>query len=176
MKKLFVFFLGLLLVQGLFAQEWSNKGYYKVWVELDYSRMYGTIYQLQDSAILIGDLEWLKSGEEIPYRIIPVNAIDQINVRKKGSVGRGILIGAAAGFATGAILGLAEGDDAESSGWNFFSMTAEEKALGYGVLLAVPGSILGGLIGSTKIKIPLNRNLDTYQAQREKLKRYTLKF
>lgn len=56
--------------------------------------------------------------------------------------GRGALIGLGAGAATGALIGLVSGDD--PPGW--FAFTAEEKALGLGVIFAPVGALVGALV------------------------------
>lgn len=62
-----------------------------------------------------------------------------------GGFGRGFAIGGGIGAALGVVSGLASGDD-EPGGW--FHMSAEDKALGGGLLLGAGGGLVGGLIGA----------------------------
>ena len=77
---------------------------------------------------------------------ISTSQIRELHIKKKGrGAWEGFGIGLVAGAATGALIGSANGDDpgVGEPGHDIFSATAEEKAVGYGVL----GGLLGGLIG-----------------------------
>ena len=78
--------------------------------------------------------------------------------------------GPLAGFATGALAGLASGDD--SGG--FISFTAEQKALGFGILFAIPGGIIGAIVGGKKTSIPIYGKKDAYARQKEELRKFQL--
>lgn len=61
-----------------------------------------------------------------------------------GGFGHGVLVGAGVGAAIGVASGLASGDD-DPGGW--FAMSAEQKALGGGILAGGAGGLIGGIVG-----------------------------
>ena len=68
------------------------------------------------------------------------------------------MFGAAGGLAVGILIGVISGDDRGSGGPGFnFAFTAEEKALGAGIPLAVLGAGGGALLGTIKVRFPLHR-------------------
>lgn len=73
--------------------------------------------------------------------------IQKITITKKSSIFKGMGFGLLIGGGSGALLGLASGDD--DPGW--FSMTAGEKAamggLGFGILGALTGGVVGAIKG-----------------------------
>ena len=95
------------------------------------------------------------------------NNIAKVQIKRKGSTGRGAWRGALIGFAVGAIAGLISGDDPPSTPYNnpndpfgnaignglntfydAFRMTAGEKAVAGGFAGAVTGSAIGAITGS----------------------------
>lgn len=81
--------------------------------------------------------------------------LSYIKIQRKGSVGRGILIGTIGGALIGVASGLISGDDklytTQEDPWgvaNAFRLTAGEKALGLGILGTFGGGITGGIIGA----------------------------
>ena len=123
----------------------------------------GYLSEVEDSLIVISNFYNYKKQRIYNYDI------KEIKFRNKGNIGKGFAIGALSGFAVGAIAGLAAGDDSE--GWIRF--TAGQKALVSGVALALPGALIGGMIGAAKIKIPINGNKMT---QKQKLLKYKRPF
>lgn len=109
--------------------------------------------------------------------------IQTVTVRRKGSVGRGILIGAAVGLFVGAIGGFAEGDDKEpvydpygdplGLGYiveSMFYMTAEDKALAYGLTGGLTGAIIGGVVGAVaKKKFTIGGRKENYVDMQDQL-------
>lgn len=85
------------------------------------------------------------------FTSIPYSNLEMVRVRRKGATGRSILIGALIGFATGAAIGLADGDD-ENRGFCIFCLTAGEKALVFGAGGGLLGGITGAIIGATAHK------------------------
>ena len=65
--------------------------------------------------------------------------------RRRGAL-RGAGYGLLAGAATGGLLGLASGDD--TSG--FFRLTAGEKAAMGGIMLGLPGALIGAVVGANR--------------------------
>lgn len=89
------------------------------------------------------------------YKQYSIQDISSIKMQRKGSVGRGILIGTISGAFIGIASGFIAGDDkiytAQEDPWgiaNAFRLTATEKALGLGTLGALGGGITGGIIGA----------------------------
>ncbi len=74
------------------------------------------------------------------------NEINRIVIPRESHFGSGLGYGFLAGAGTGAIIGLASGD--EKSG--FFRFTAAAKAFLIGVPLGVVGAIVGGIIGASQ--------------------------
>ena len=104
-------------------------------------------------------------------KIIDVNSIQKIYFREKGDIGRGIFYGAMTGFIAGAVSGLYDGDDEEDCA---VCSTAKEKATFYGSVLSVPVALIGGIMGSGKIRIQINGDQNTYDSQKEVLLKYKL--
>ncbi len=94
--------------------------------------------------------------------------IEQIKVRRKGSVGKGILIGAGAGFFIGGIIGLANIQN--------FGLLSElppgENALAAGTFYSIPGMLIGGLAGSVSVKIPIHKNQQQYMNNKKLIAHY----
>ncbi len=76
---------------------------------------------------------------------VPYTEIESVFIKRKGAAGRGALIGAATGFFTGFIIGLAGGDDPEDV---WFHMTAGEKGIALGLTGAVAGTLIGAVFGA----------------------------
>lgn len=79
-------------------------------------------------------------------------------------------IGALVGFGVGATAGLIGGDDPEG----FISFTKEENAIIYAVPTSILGCGVGALVSSKKTNIKYGGNQQTYIAQLDKLKGYSL--
>ena len=148
---------------------------YNCWIygnsEFSYKVRRGIINNVYDSAIVF---RVSSSGNVFPtnkwklnYR--DVSSIDQIKLRRKGSVGKGILIGAGAGFFLGGLLGLAGIPDYGI----FESLPPEQNALTGGILFSIPGMIIGGIAGSFRIKIPINKNQFQYEKHKKVIASYS---
>ena len=137
---------------------------YKSWVKtMDGTQnQKGFLAELKDSSIVFGSQQKLED--------IAISNMKQINFRKKNAIGKSMGYGALIGFGLGAVIGLASGDDKGG----FISFTAEEKALAAGIFLTIPGAIIGALVGSAKVKIPINGKMDQYERQRMKIQKYSL--
>jgi len=139
---------------------------YKVWVTLiNESKVKGILYEANEDGLLLMDT---KLKDTIAF--LDCRNIEQFKVRKKGNVGKGAGIGALGGATIGAIIGFADGDDDPG----ILSMTAEEKALGGGIALAIPGAGIGALIGTGSKKYFIHGAKGTYLAILPEVKTYTL--
>jgi len=174
MKSLFITLLGIILIipVGLKAQNNKNKiKVHKVWVTLlNGSRLIkGNLYSANKDRIRIVDND---SFDISNLTTINVQDIDVLKIRRKGKVGKGVWIGAVTGLAVGGIIGFASGDD-DPDQW-LWSSTAEEKALGSGILLSIVGAGVGPLIASKKEVIRLNGNIEIYNEQLGAIQSYSL--
>lgn len=109
-----------------------------------------------------------RRSSEVLIRM-PVEQLEFVRIRRKGKVGRGIVLGMLAGVATGIIWGQALGDDRKGG---LLSLTANTKSMVLGTVCIIPGAIIGAILGSGSKKIVLNKSVETYQAQRETLRQY----
>jgi len=146
---------------------------HEIWITtLNNSRNFrGCLREVGDSMIILS--KYPKANTvSINYQ-----NIQTIKFRKKGNVGRNILYGALTGFAIGGGIGLSAGDDDcidNPGSFDIFCRTAEEKAIGTGILLAIPGALIGGIIGSMKIKIPINGNHKTFRRKKGELQNFRI--
>ena len=95
-----------------------------------------------------------------PYQKINYSDIQQMNVRRKSSVGRGLFYGSMIGIFTGIMTGLAMGSDPDhkvqipdffSSGYDTYTVkgvTAGEKAAAGAILGGMGGAVIGGIVGA----------------------------
>ena len=65
----------------------------------------------------------------------------------------------------GGLIGLTRGDDAEQ--------TAGQKAMVGGISLAIPGALVGLLVGAVKVVIPIEGNFSKYKERRRELQKYS---
>ena len=151
---------------NLSAQKTKGKSrVYKLWVELkNQDIVKGYLIQLKDAAIVLVE----KEGAE--PRVLSIAIIEELKFRRKGKIGMSLGIGAGAGLAAGAIVGYASGDDEPG----FFSMTAEEKAIGSGILLFPVGAGIGAIVGTGRTKYPIHGELQNYTNYRMELDKYIL--
>ena len=154
--KTLITFLGILLVFSVSLNAQNKKGKIKVhraWVKLmDGTEVKGVLYAADSSGVKISsDI----STNNI--NTISVNKIQEIRIRKKGKVGKGVLIGAT----LGAIIGLASGDDRYSKA---------DGAIVWGVI----GAGVGALAGTSKKKIVVNGNAATYNNYLSLIQSYAL--
>jgi hypothetical protein len=149
----------------------------------------GLIYQLDDSAITIKTLPGLKTNfssktkrDKYSLNRYAQENIESISIKRNNAKKRGALIGAGVGLVAGVVMGFASGDDpiyappAEDFFGigalftelnNAFAMTAGEKALAYGSIGALGGSIAGLIIGAiAKKRFIINGNKQKFEAMK----------
>lgn len=166
MTLLFLSFLH----QNLHGQATGQKrptNYY-TWIksmDKSYSRA-GHLSDINDSTICIN---FIAKHET---RSIKIEDINYLEFRKKGNEIKGFFTGVLAGILFGGMIGLVSGDDEKG----FLRFTAAEKALMAGALLALPGGVIGGIIGSSKVKIPINGNQRNYKIQIKELEKYSYRY
>ena len=150
---------------------------YKTWVSLnnDPKILKGVLYEIKDSSILVSNSiikEDYKTGKFELLKIDYQN-IDIVKTRVNNSLGLGILKGAVAGFAIGALIGILSGDDNPDE--IYFPSTAERKAVVGGIILSLIGGNIGAMVGNIRVKIPINGNIGNFNRNRIRLKKYTIR-
>jgi hypothetical protein len=78
--------------------------------------------------------------------------IEYVTMKRKGSLGRGMLFGGLIGIGGGILAGFIEGDDPPCEGWFCWDYTAGEKATIYGVGFGLIGIVAGAVIGTVARK------------------------
>lgn len=131
----------------------------------------GFIHSTADSGIVFSlsstKNNFLPKNRVLIYR--DVFSIDKIKIRRNKSVQKGILIGAGAGFLLGGILGLSGIPDYGVMN----SLPPAENAAAGGLTFFVPGMVIGGVIGSLRIKIQLNKDRQQYEKYRKVIASYS---
>ena len=143
-----------------------NNRTYRSWIKLEYKNVVteGILHHVNDSSVQI-----LRISHFQPHNIkgnlttISVSSIEKIMVRRKGSIGKGMLIGGL----TGSIIGV------------FVSMSVanhNDKSPGiyvYPIMITGCGIGLGAMFGSIKIKISINGNQDNFNYHKQELTKYS---
>ena len=117
---------------------------------------FGYLAGMNDSALQVAYKRVKFSGslkEDPAYKTYNYQNIERMRIGKYGSVGRGFGIGALAGFGAGGTMG------AVFMGDSFFGAAA---IFVFGVIAAIPGTMIGGLLGSHKRKFNINRNKENF--------------
>jgi hypothetical protein len=122
---------------------------------------FGYLAGINDSALQIahkrvGLLSSLREGS--PYKTYYYQNIETLGIGKYGSVGQGFAGGALAGFGAGGLMGVVL-----SSSNSFVGAGA---IIILGVIGAIPGTIIGGLLGSHKRKFNIKRNKENFEAMK----------
>jgi hypothetical protein len=154
MRNLF-FILSTLFFQVLLAQDSLHfkTGPYKIELYTAHDRLIdGYLNSINDTSIEITSKQVFFQGyvsDGSPKKAISYPDISWVSLKRKGGVGRGMLLGVLGGAAIGAIVGAASGDDTDSPGhWCIPCLSAGEKAATGGVLLGIAGGLVGGMVGS----------------------------
>lgn len=168
--KIMLLMLFLGTIQTVAPQSIPKKtNVYRAWISILGSPdpIQGYLYKADSSAVT---LTFKNSFDLSNLQTIEPHRIDQIKLRKKGITGKGVWIGALVGFGVGATAGFLGGDDPEG----FISFTKEENAIIYAVPTSILGCGVGALVSSKKTNIKFGGNQQTYIAQLDKLKGYSL--
>jgi hypothetical protein len=179
MKTTLIRLIGILFIFTINLQAQNSKAntkYHKVWItKFDNTKnVRGILYEVSNKSLKILD----NHSREI---VIAANTIETVKIRRKGKIGKGLLIGALAGAATGAIIGLASGDEPDKivdGGWLFgtytaYGTTAGEKAGMLGISLGFFGGITGAILGTKKEKFQINGDIKKYEEHVKKLQNYS---
>lgn len=152
---------------------------YRTWITLNSKpfKTTGVLYEIKDSSILVSNSLVIQdySTDRFGTFKLHINDIETIKIRRKKRVGTGVLLGAITGFCVGGIIGLIDGDDPPCRSFCVLRFTAGQKALMAGIPLSIVGAVAGAIIGSVKIKIPINGSMDNYHKYKKRLKKYSFK-
>ena len=165
--------ISLMPLKVSFAQFVNHKKTraYKTWVSLNESpyKITGWLYAIEDSSILLSKQFNVhdKIIELSDFSNIYYHDIYKIRTRRKGKLGRSILIGTLTGFTIGLVYALAVGED-YNAGTNAMIVIA-------GGTFAIVGAGIGAIIGSVKVKIPINGSKDHFNRNKRKLENYSIK-
>jgi len=132
------------------------------------------LFLLKDSSILVSNSLVKEDYNSGNYEVaeLYIDDINLISTERQGGSLHGALLGGAIGVSTGVAIGLISGDDYSS----IFGFTAEQKAIIGGVGLGAIGALTGAIVGSIKIKIPINGSMENYNRKKKKLGRSTVKY
>lgn len=136
------------------------------------------LLQLDPSSILVSSSKFASPLE------IPIENIESLRFRKKGATGKGILIGAAAGFLTGMIAQRSYSPDPPKANYTTF-VEAFTASLGHNFgtaigkvmitgLFTTSGAVIGGIIGGSKKKIRISGRKKSYRQQKKLLEKYLM--
>ena len=147
---------------------------YRTWIKLETgAKLDGALYQTKDSSFLYATSHFKKdllAGKCQIYEI-NYNKIAYILTRHTNHVGKGVLYGALGGLLTGAIIGYVSHNKDVWAPPVLYS--AETEAAVTGTLGMLSGVVIGAIIGSIRIKIPINGNIDNFNKNKERFKKYS---
>lgn len=154
------------------AQEKHHGSNYQIWLRnQNHSIADGYLHQLSDSTLT---LSTSRNSVNPDLRVFPVEQVEVIKYRKRGSIARGILSGALVGLFAGFGYGLMQGDDppCKSDQWVCVRFSATQKGMFYSAITVPAGALVGGIIGSFKTEINIGGSRSEYARQREQLERF----
>ncbi|MEB8346488.1 hypothetical protein OO010_10545 [Flavobacteriaceae bacterium KMM 6898] len=168
--KIMLLLLCLAVIQTVAPQSISKKSnVYRAWISIlgSSDQIQGYLYTADSSFVTLT----IKNSFDLTnLQTIEAIKIDQIKLRKKGIIGKGVWIGALIGAGVGATAGLIGGDDPEG----FLSFTKEENAVIYAVPTSILGCGVGALVSSKRTKLEIGGNQNVYMTQLDRLKGYSL--
>ena len=143
-------------------------------VMIDDTRAKGVLTLVTDTTIVLIPLR-KKETPKLDIKdavVIRTRDVKYVSIKRKASVGRGILIGLSTGAVVGLVVGLAsEGEDSCDGG---YCVEVEGAATAGGAILGVmAGSVVGAIIGLIPRTFKINGQPLT-QAQKIKLKTFVL--
>ena len=155
--------LGILLSLNANAQSEKIKGkLYKIKIERIQGEVAeGYLYDCNSSQVEILTTRYLDSSNILT---IPVEHIERIKIRRRGSIGAGVGIGAIAGGAVGYAIGYGSADEDD---WLF---SRSDQGL-FGLIVGVPlGVGAGALIGLKGKRFEINSTMENLKKSCEKIK------
>jgi outer membrane lipoprotein SlyB len=183
----YLFLLGfLLLSNALFGQFLSLKSKTSIAkVELLEGKQKGYFHHLDSTSIYLASSKAaLRQGNDLLQ--LPILSINKLKLKKKGTAGRGALIGMVAGGLSGLLIGRATGakDDCTPTIQNFLGLAIlsrphpcgpSDRGTDGAIRGTLIGAILGSIIGSSKRKFIIGGQKSKVREQEEKIKSYEYK-
>jgi len=113
----------------------------------------GYLYDATDTSLIVSSSMTLiedQSTIKLNMLSVPVADIKKVRLRKKGSVGKGYLIGTSIGIGTGIIIGLA----ASGTGFEVFAAAGT-----LGIVGSILGTPIGAIFGTKRFRIEGNQEV-----------------
>lgn len=177
MKTLFTFLLLFFYQSTLLAQQINKKTKLYV-VKAIYTdsnlQPTGIFYSFNDSMFFVTNTKKKSKIIEGNFEIIavPANNIKSLKLKRKGKTGKFAIAGALAGATTGIIMGQSKGDDDCITSYPCY--TAQEKATILSILLVIPGTIIGSIIGAPYTTLKIDGKVENIELYREELEKYSI--
>jgi len=136
-------------------------------------------YELSDSTVIVVAKKKYNPGimtDPIDLQIFPVEDINTMLFRKKGSKATGFLTGLFTGAALGVIVGLGIGGTYYDIGESTYYSSAGFKACFYGLVGAGIGIAIGGGVGTAKKDFIINGNFGNYQKLKPDMSKYSIRY
>jgi hypothetical protein len=174
MKKL-IFLITLFIILSLtILAQGTNKSrhpVYQSWISLNNSFLEkeGILYEVNDSTISLKDLNVQTNSDKLNLVMINYRNIKDVYLRPRHSILKGVAFGAAAGIVVGVVIGLNYEEDHN----RIYSLDRKAVVLLDGATLGLAGAGVGALLGSIKIRIPINGRIEKYNESRGRLKSYS---
>jgi hypothetical protein len=149
----------------------------------DSDNMIGALFLLKDSSILVSSslvkLDYNNGNYEVAE--LYIDDINLIRQSRRVSPLNGAILGALVGVGVGALTArIVEGPPPEpSSHYSSWDFGLDFSGMSYYFFIpagAVGGAIVGAVICSIKIKIPINGSMENYNRKKKKLGRSTVKY
>jgi hypothetical protein len=142
----------------------------------------GELYKTEEDSVVIKLSKNISYNKyEIELMPIPVSRIAYFSLNKKGSGGRGILIGGGIGALICGLIGYSTGDDSPTPSYSnsntlHFDLfqTAGQKAAVGGTIGFILGGLIGFAAGSSRTIISLEGNHEKYKSIRKTLDGYSI--
>ncbi len=162
----------------------KQKVKYKVWIKLlaDDRQLESiylrdvNLYSTGDSSIVVSKSQKWFYPSTMPTEIIPAEKIWEIGAKKRGNLGKSVLIGTGMGFVFGVASFLENKKPDKPTNAGILSPGSDAGKVG-GVLMVLSGAFIGtlvGVAGQGRQRISIKGKRANYTAQREKLKRLSI--
>ena len=148
MKRLTLFTCLTLAVIAAYSQKrpLSRRAILKAEVVDSSQRVqFGYLAAVADSGVVILNTQVVfdQSLANAQLNTINYKNLQEVTIRKKGSIGNGIVVGTIAGFAVGALIGVATYKPCDC----YFDLGQQGQTITVGILGAIAGGVVGGIIG-----------------------------
>jgi len=166
--KIFLVLVILLPLKESFGQIDTNvnKKNYRSWINLNSKSaiIEGVLQHINDSSIQILRIDHFPlHNTKDKHTTISTRSIESIKVRRKGSIGKGMLIGGLAGSIIGTLVSISVANQNDKSPGIYV----------YPILITGCGVGLGAMFGSIKIKFTINGNQDNFNYYKQELTKYS---